>query len=311
MVTIPNGFVDPQGTWRFPSNNKYIEPQKIVFSESQAAFALREAWKRIYGQYPSDNSLAILWSQVALETGRFKRQFMNYNYGNIKKKHAGEKRDSKGNVIYHFNDDGHYWTMFGCSEVIKGKEVWFDPPAHETMFRAYKTAEDGAEDYIKLVSQKTRYKKAWQKIIEGDPAGYSHELKIAGYYTANEERYTKAVVSLTNEFLRRKKELLSWEPPIEPVTIDDEDIENAPDTDPSPPPSVEEKLDSDPLPITNPDPEPELKTEPAPPLDFLIETDEDKAIANKPTVIKRGGIMLAVLIALGTIATWFSNCLGC
>ena len=60
-----------------------------------------------------------------------------------------------------------------------------------------------------MLSQKTRYAKAWAVIMKGgSPAEFSHELAVAGYYTAKEELYTKGVVSLTNEFKKKCEDLL-------------------------------------------------------------------------------------------------------
>ncbi len=64
-------------------------------------------------------------------------------------------------------------------------------------------AVEGAEDYITFLSKRTRYAKAWTALLEGNAEKYSHELKIAGYYTADETLYTKGVVALTNEFHKK------------------------------------------------------------------------------------------------------------
>jgi hypothetical protein len=170
-----------------------FEAKVKQISEGEAAYSLREAWKKLYGEYPSLNSLALLWSQWALETGRGK-SIWNYNFGNIK-----------------VSGDEDY-TMYRCNEVINGKVEWFDPPHKQTWFRSYGSAIDGAYDYIKFLSQKSRYKAAWQAIIKGDPAIFSHELKVAGYYTAEEEGYTHNVVSLTTEFKSKADTILTWQP---------------------------------------------------------------------------------------------------
>jgi hypothetical protein len=217
---------------------KYVPDTLKTLDAAEAAYALREAWKRIYGLYPSDKSLAVLWAKSCLETGRWK-SIHNYNFGNIKRK---------------INDNDNTFTMYECGEEISldqaQKLVIEDPglvtivktyswsnssrrasvkikPGHQwSQFISYETVEDGAEFYIRFVSQNTRYKKAWQKVIEGDPEGYSHELKVSGYYTANEAVYTAGVVRLFNEFLKRKNELMSWKP-------------EQNDTDPAPPPDIE------------------------------------------------------------------------
>ena len=226
---MTNWYEHPQ---YLPNEVKYLE-------EAEAAYALREAWYRVYGSYPSDKSLAVLWAKSALETGRWKI-IHDYNFGNIK---------------WSLGNENHF-TMYTCGEEVsltQAKRLVREDPERVTIvrtytwpngskrasikikdghpwsqFRAYKTAEDGAEDYIRFVSQKKRYAKAWQKVIEGDPKGYSHELKVAGYYTASESSYTRGVVRLFEEFMKRKDELLNWK------------VEQ-PDTDPAPPPDTEDE----------------------------------------------------------------------
>lgn len=200
-----NGWED---NWK---KEQYVPVFVDELTEAEATYALREAWKRIYGDYPGDKSLALLWSQSALETGRWK-VIRNNNFGNIKKKHY--KKLSWKEIP----DDGHSWTMFATGENLWNKELqktewhWFEPPHYQTHFRSYKNVVDGAEDYIRLVSQRSRYKLAWAEVLKGDPRAFSRELRKAGYYTASEAKYTAGVVRLFEEFLRRKDELLSWKP---------------------------------------------------------------------------------------------------
>lgn len=176
---------------------EFIEAEVKKISEGEATYALKEGWYQLYNQYPSINSLALLWAQWALETGRGKA-IWNFNFGNLKRT-TGDPTD---------------WTMFRCSEILNGKEVFFDPPHPQTHFRAYRTVVEGTVDYIRFLSQRKRYLKAWQEVINGDPAKFSHELKIAGYYTANEAGYTASVVKLTSEFKSKASGLLDWKPTV-------------------------------------------------------------------------------------------------
>lgn len=171
-----------------------IPDQVKQIGEGEAAYALREAWKKLYQEYPSVDSLALLWAQWALETGRGKAIHC-YNFGNIKR-----------------SADEDY-CMYRCNEVINGKLEWFDPPHKQTWFRAYSTAVDGAYDYIKFLSQKQRYQTAWAAVQVGNPAAFGHALKMAGYYTADEVRYTKGLVSLTSEFKRKIETIMAWQAP--------------------------------------------------------------------------------------------------
>jgi len=275
------------------AHEQFLIDEVKKLEEAEAAYALREAWKKIYGQYPSDKSLAVLWAKSALETGRWKIIHC-YNFGNIKK--LGTHRG---------NDDGHYFTMYRCSEILNGKEVWFDPPHYQTHFRAYKTVEAGAEDYIRFVSQKKRYLKAWQEVINGDPRAYSHELKKAGYYTASESLYTAGVVRLFDSFMKRKDELLSWEP------------EDKIDTIPSPAPEPANPIEEEPV---KEDPEEKIDTNidngPPPSKDFDndneitdvdagVETSASKEIGKSA---KPMFLMAVIVAAIAWVSQFFQSC---
>ncbi len=201
----------------------YIPDTKTILSEAEGTYALKEAWKNIYGKYPSKKALAVLWAKVCLETGRFKSMHC-FNFGNIK---------VRSNMTF---------TMYECGEEIslkQAQQLVKESPELVTIIRTYswpngskrasvkikaghkwsqfvahKTATEGAEYYIRFVSKNKRYFKAWQKLMAGDPVGYSHELKVAGYYTANEDLYTKGVVRLTNEFIKKSDKLMSWKPEV-------------------------------------------------------------------------------------------------
>jgi len=214
-------------------NINYISPEKKKITEREAAQALRNAWKRIFKKYPSDKSLACLWAKTKLETGKFQVGFIDFNFGNTKSK-----------------IDNELFTMFKCGEEIsleqanklisetpdlvkiisvykKNGKDWTSViilPGHPwSKFQAFKTLEDGAENYIRFLSEKTRYKLAWQKVLEGDPEGFSHELKIGGYYTGNEKKYTDGVVKNYNDFMNRIDELVTE---LEPVTLRSTELQN-------------------------------------------------------------------------------------
>lgn len=208
---------------------EFIKAEVKEISEGEATYALREGWKSIYDEYPSNNSLALLWAQWALETGRGKAIHC-YNFGNLKRS-SGDPTD---------------WTMYRCSEIIDNKEVFFDPPHPQTHFRAYRSVIDGAKDYILFLSKRKRYLKAWEEVKKGDPAAFGHELKVAGYYTANEARYTAIIVKVTNEFLKKADNLLNWKPVVMaqedksaidlanvPIFITEPDFKSRPKEEPS------------------------------------------------------------------------------
>jgi len=186
-----------------PNDPKFVHMMLTPLSEEEATYYLKTAWKNIYGLYPTKNSLALLWAQSCGETGRWKL-LRNNNWGNIKRR-----------------DDWRY-TSYEAGEnlTINGvfKHWMFYPYNEQTFFAAWDTPLEGAEAYIRFLSQRTRYKRAWVEVMAGDPVAYCRELKAAGYFTAGLDHYTKGVVRLTNEFKGKYDVLNAWdpEPPTEP-----------------------------------------------------------------------------------------------
>ena len=214
-----------------PDDPKFVDCLETPLTESEATYYLRTAWKKIYGVYPIINALALLWAQSAGETGRWKFLRCN-NWGNIKK-----REDWK----YTSYDAGEVLTIDGVT-----KHYMFYPYHPQTFFAAWDTPLDGAEAYIRFLSQRARYKRAWVELMAGDPITYCRELKIAGYFTADLALYTKGVVNLTNEFKRKVDKLMVWEPPaIQPPTAVRAELQEPPETKLEP---LEPKLETPILP---------------------------------------------------------------
>lgn len=164
---------------------KFVEAKKTILSEEEAILALRKAWKEVLGSLPSNETLAIIVAQTALETGRWKSMY-NYNWGNVKS----------------LPNDGHLWTMFKCSEIIKGKEIFFEPPHDQTKFKAHLSSKDGAVFHISFLNGE-KYNKALQHAIKGNVEPYITEICKIGYFTANLSIYLKSMKLLNNEFLQK------------------------------------------------------------------------------------------------------------
>ncbi|MFO0729132.1 MAG: glucosaminidase domain-containing protein [Myxococcota bacterium] len=164
-----------QGT---PGTTTMVPVQKTPMSGSEAADALSKAWTKRYGTPPSKETLSILTAQWALETGHGK-SMCNYNFGGIKG--TGPS---------------------GLSASYKTKEGWGASEISITdRFRAYNSAEEGASDYLALLDR--RYGNALDAARNGDAAGFVHGLKARGYFTGNEEVYTRNVVALSQSALNR------------------------------------------------------------------------------------------------------------
>jgi hypothetical protein len=185
----------------------YVHPRTTPYTFEEAAEAMRAALTAYLGGKPRDEVLALALAKSALETGRW-RSIWCHNFGNQK---AGPE----------------YVGMFTCitlNEVLAGEVVWFTPegqlrgtpgsavvgqrwpvpPGHpQTRMRAYANRYDGAYAYVDFVSSQRRYTAAWHALLAGEPVTYVSELKRAGYFTADELPYRKAVVSLHREFLTK------------------------------------------------------------------------------------------------------------
>lgn len=150
-----------------------------------------EGWKKQFGSFPKKTSIAVLYAQTAIETGSTGSMWNN-NIGNVK--YLPSKDLSA--------DDGvQYMMLNNVWEIIGGKKVIFQPPHQATWFRAFPTLADGIAFQMDFLKNK-RYKKAWAAIETGSPMEFTHLLKIAGYYTAPEADYAKAVGIYFNKFMK-------------------------------------------------------------------------------------------------------------
>lgn len=180
---------------------KYLSDELNASSEEEIFYAFKQGVKEIYGRDLPFDSLAILMAHSALETGKWRVGLHRWNFGNVRAYPSKLK-------------DDEFFTMFKCGEILRGKEVFFEPPHPNSAFRAFRSREEGIKHHLKFLMRK-RYKKAWEMILVGNAEGYSHELRAGGYYTANKKLYTRALVKLTSEYLKKKDKLTSWRP-VEP-----------------------------------------------------------------------------------------------
>jgi len=179
--------------------------------------ALGRCWRAKFNEEPKKTSLCVLLAQWALETGKGKAMWC-FNLGNIKGKSGGS--------------DGRCWTYFACNEILPiatahamvskaglretgtGEKdavitatkdgmatVWFYPNHYACCFRAYRTLDEGAADYLDMLHR--RFASAWPAVVAGDPSQFSKLLKAARYYTADEAHYTRGVVSIYLEMLKQ------------------------------------------------------------------------------------------------------------
>jgi hypothetical protein len=153
------------------------------------ARAVRGGLETLNGTTPTPEHVCVLTAQSALESGRW-RSMHRFNPGNIKASESYE----------------YMYCQFACDEIINGKIQKFFPPHPQTNFRAFYDLEVGVLDYLRFLSRRARYAQAWAAASRGDPAAFIRALHSAGYFTASEAPYLKAVVSLFNEYRRQLAE---------------------------------------------------------------------------------------------------------
>lgn len=163
-----------------------LVPDKLTpLTAAEVAPAFRAAYVQVFGAKPSVRTLAILMAQSALESGRW-RSLHCFNLTNIK---ASESYEG-------------FYCLYRCSEIINGREEWFSPPHPQCRFRAFLSLAEASVDYL-LFLTRARYQPALKQAQAGDPRAFVDALKKGGFFTAAEEPYAKAVVSLTAEYERQ------------------------------------------------------------------------------------------------------------
>lgn len=142
----------------------------------EAAQHLADAWETVLGKPPSDEALALLWAQWALETGRG-RWMVDFNFAGVK-----GTAPRGGSAVW--------WTSEGTDD---------DARRVRSRFRAYRSAEEGARDYVRML--KRRYPAAIRAARRGDAHGFVHALARRGYFTSEPDAYCHALSSLSRQFL--------------------------------------------------------------------------------------------------------------
>lgn len=165
-------------------------PNKMTpLTAAQAAKAISDGYSLVTGSKPNPVILALLLGQSALETGNW-NSIHNYNFGN-KKATSGDRN----------------WQFFRCSEIINGKEVFFDPPAPECKFSAYGSAAEGAAAYIRTLKNRPHW---WDGLHSGTVSGFINGLTTKpAYFTANPTVYAKTLSDRMNNYASLAKQYAS------------------------------------------------------------------------------------------------------
>lgn len=146
--------------------------QNTPLTPSEAASALASAYLRVTGRAVSAPVLRLLLAQTALETGNWTRQINNFNFGNVK---------ASGTYA------GPYVQMYA------------EGSGPLERFRAYKSAADGAADYIEALQFRTNW---WTGLHTGTVDGFVAGLTMqpGAYFTANADRYKSTLAALVTKY---------------------------------------------------------------------------------------------------------------
>lgn len=184
-------------------------------------------WQQQFGVIPSKQSVGVLYAQDALETGSTVSMWNN-NIGNVK-------------YVPTPGDDGwKYMMLANVWEIVNGQKVMFQPPSPATWFRAFDTLTDGVAFQLNFLKSH-RYAAAWPAVEAGDPTGFAHLLKLAGYYTAPEADYARLMNYYFNKYMQDPTydqivAQLMAPPPPPPPPPDPPPLPDPPPPDPGPPP---------------------------------------------------------------------------
>jgi hypothetical protein len=151
-----------------------VAPVRTPLTAEQASSLIGDALEHVTGEKPKPETVAILTAQWAHETGHGASMF-NYNFAGIK------GSGPSGLSVAQRTREGS-----GANERTITDN-----------FRAYRTAEEGARDYVSLL--KSRFPGALAAAQTGDPAATVHALKQAGYFTGDEGAYTRSVTQIARQ----------------------------------------------------------------------------------------------------------------
>lgn len=191
-----------------------LQDKKTPVTILEVSAALTEAWEKEHDATPDINTLCVLIGHWKLETGQ--KSTHNFNLGNIKG--APNSAMTAPNWAY-FKCDEYVSVKYaqallaaakpregggGLNVELTGKtnsegnvQVLLYPVHSGCCFRAFKTLEEGAADYLHTLM--TRFTHAWKGVIQGDPKLFSKMLKKQNYYTATEAAYTNVMSANFNE----------------------------------------------------------------------------------------------------------------
>ena len=163
-------FVDPPDLVT-PTDEGEVPVKLTPIDGERAARELGSAWRQVVGRQPSDDTLLILAAHWAHETsgGSF---MYNYNFAGIK------GRGGSGLSCLRAAHEG--WALHASAGIDR--------------FRAYRSAGEGAADYVSLLVRK--YPWAIDAARAGDILEFVSALREGGYFTGSAAAYAQSLIEL-------------------------------------------------------------------------------------------------------------------
>jgi Mannosyl-glycoprotein endo-beta-N-acetylglucosaminidase len=164
-----------------------VVARRTESTPDQIRLALAKALEELPGESP-EGLLDVLVAHVAHETANGRRMY-NYNFGGIK----GRAPDGA-------------MAVYRTHERVGGRSV-----AIRDGFRAYRSIEEGAKDYVSLLAR--RYPKAIDAAADGGPRAFAVELHRGRYFTDSPASYARNLERLHGQLGGQT----DWQAPASPV----------------------------------------------------------------------------------------------
>lgn len=156
------------------SSGQHVKAAKTPLSSGAAGDAIAKAYSELTGEPLDGRAKAILTAQWAHETGHGASMF-NYNFGGIK------GVGPSGLSVAQRTREGY---GSGERQIVD-------------QFRAYVDIDEGAKDYVKLLT--ARYGEAMTAAKQGDAEGFVRGLKQRGYFTGDPVAYARSIRSIAGQ----------------------------------------------------------------------------------------------------------------
>jgi len=226
----PDGRIDPNGATfgflagrsgstvttggrKYTNNPSEVVTRRTTPTAREVVSMLLQSWSDL-----AEKGARTLTAQFMAETGEGKYCF-NWNLGNVK---AGANEshmylrnvwecDTQSGALTHVQQSGGLAHIATADEIRKngwkcpGAVVVYEPPHAQCRFRAYSSLTDGAQRWLghhqKIANKNPQFLSA---LNNGDVPAVAKALKQAGYYTAAESDYARA---MTREKAKIDREL--------------------------------------------------------------------------------------------------------